>query len=81
MLPTAPSHVTAGSFEMASSDNHSILLELFRATNGPSWINNRGWNTSESLSTWYGVTVDGDGHVVRLELRDNNLEGNVYLEI
>lgn len=60
---------------MNSSDDRRVLLELFRATNGPSWRVKKGWNTGESLESWHGVAVDEDGRVVKLELPSNNLRG------
>ena len=60
---------------MDSLDDRSVLLVLFRATNGPSWRINDGWGTSENISTWYGVKVDDDGRVVKLELPRNTLKG------
>ena len=62
---------------MDSPDDRSVLIELFLATNGPSWYNNDGWNTSASISTWHGVTVDEAGRVVMLDLGINYLEGEV----
>ena len=60
---------------MDSSDDRSVLMEFFSATNGPSWRRNDGWGTSENISTWYGVEVDDDGRVVKLDLQRNNLTG------
>jgi hypothetical protein len=48
----------------------SALLTLYNATNGPSWLNNTGWNTVPPIdpcitgtSTWYGIICNG-GSVV-----------------
>lgn len=60
---------------MDASDDRGVLLELFRTTNGSSWHKRLGWDTSASLSTWHGVTVDEEGRVIKLELDLNNLEG------
>ena len=53
------------------------LVALYHATNGPSWHENRGWCTDAPLSEWYGVKVK-EGHVVELELFENNLQGEDY---
>ena len=71
----SPSLVAADTLEMDSLDDRRVLLEFFRATNGPSWRRNDGWGTSKSISTWYGVEVDDDGRVLKLKLRENNLTG------
>ena len=60
---------------MDSSDDRSVLMEFFRVTNGPSWRRKHGWGTSENISTWYGVKVDDEGRVVKLDLSLNNLKG------
>lgn len=60
---------------MGSSNDRDVLLELFQATDGRSWKKNYGWNSSASLSTWYGVEVDENGRVSNLNLSGNDLEG------
>lgn len=52
------------------------LVDLFQSTNGPQWDRKLGWlQTYTPCSTpWRGVTCAG-GHVVSLQLRDNNLTG------
>lgn len=51
------------------------LKILFYETNGESWSKNHGWGSKEPLNTWYGITVDSDGRVIKLDLRQNNLCG------
>ena len=54
------------------------LKEIFNVTGGSKWIggwrNKDGWMSRASLSKWTGVKVDG-GHVIELDLSDNNLQG------
>ena len=59
-----------------SSSDRKALLALYRATGGPQWNNNGGWDTDTDVSTWYGVEVR-DGRVVKLKLGANNLKGNI----
>lgn len=73
LLP--PPLVPAGSFEMDSSIDRRVLIELFRTTNGPSWGKKDSWDTNATISSWVGVTTDEDGFVVRLDLPANGLEG------
>ena len=55
------------------------LVALYRATNGPSWEENRGWCTDAPLSQWHGVEVNiKNGRVVKLKLNWNNLQGEAY---
>ena len=56
------------------------LVAFYNSTGGPGWNNNSGWLT-EPVSTWYGVTVEGD-RVTELKFySDNNLNGFIPEEI
>lgn len=50
------------------------LKSLYSATNGSGWSQNTYWGRSTNIGSWYGVTVEG-GHVTKLDLRNNNLNG------
>lgn len=54
--------------------DRDALLALYHATGGPEWENNDKWDTEADVSLWHGVTVK-TGHVVKLDLADNNLRG------
>eukprot|EP00752_Nemacystus_decipiens_P006605 g5942.t1 len=70
-----PQPVSA-SVQDATTDR-AVLMGLFNATGGPSWKSNTGWGTSAPLGEWHGVTVDGEGRVVELDLWDNSLYGTI----
>ena len=56
---------------------YKALVALYNATGGANWKNK--WNVSQNnLHTlyWYGVSIN-QGHVVGIELPDNNLTGNI----
>ena len=62
----------------------NALIALYNATDGPNWYNNSNWNTSNPVSSWYGITVEnisGQDHVTKIELRRKNLTGNIPSEI
>eukprot|EP00752_Nemacystus_decipiens_P017825 g15981.t1 len=61
---------------MASADLEA-LEALFRSTGGENWQHNVNWVTDAKPSTWDGVKVDGDGRVVELRVRRNNLQGPI----
>ncbi|MDI9357583.1 MAG: hypothetical protein QM528_01395 [Phycisphaerales bacterium] len=50
-----------------------ILVKLYNATKGASWINNTNWLTGP-VSSWYGITVT-NGYVTSISLPNNNLVG------
>ncbi|CAN0484845.1 unnamed protein product, partial [Ectocarpus sp. 8 AP-2014] len=60
---------------MASTTDRDALVTLFRSTRGASWRNRENWDTDAALSTWFGVEVNVEGRVVRLDLPYNNLQG------
>lgn len=68
--PQAPS-------TMAQTDRDA-LVALYRATGGENWRESQNWDTDADLKTWHGVDVNEQGRVVKLKLRDNNLEGTLW---
>ena len=59
----------------------AALQALYDATNGANWTDKTNWGTAEALSTWHGVTTNGDGRVTRLELQENGLNGTLPTEL
>eukprot|EP00752_Nemacystus_decipiens_P006981 g6262.t1 len=66
---------------MAQTDRDALLLALFNATDGPSWRRKTNWNTDVALSDWFGVSLNGEGFVVKLHLAENNLRGSIPTEL
>lgn len=58
-----------------ATTDRAVLLELFRSTSGPFWLNKEGCGTSAPLGQWDGVTIDDGSRVTRLDLQRNNLNG------
>ncbi len=79
-LNTIPSHAGTG-VECAPQSDRDILDILYDATGGSSWTNNDNWLTDAPLGERSGVLVDGEGRVVHLWLRDNNLSGPIPPEL
>ena len=50
------------------------LKALYASTNGAGWTTHTNWLETNTISTWYGVTVSS-GHVTRLTLGGNLLNG------
>ena len=57
------------------------LLALFDSTNGPSWQNYSHWIDSKPVRSWGGVTLNSEGHVMRLDLSGGSLRGSIPPEI
>lgn len=61
------------------------LMDLFHATNGPQWKNKSNWGSDATLDSWYGITTNKYGAIVKIILSSNNLHGSIpetisYLE-
>ncbi len=66
---------------VSANSQRDILAALHEAADGANWRNSLNWLTEEPLASWYGVTLDEDGRVARLELSDNGLVGPVPWEL
>ena len=62
---------------------YNALKALYAATDGDSWTNNSGWDTTlanptaAELDDFFGVDVDGSGLVTSIVLATNNLRGSI----
>jgi len=54
-----------------------ILVALYQAASGSEWKNRDNWLSNQPLSSWYGVTLGRTGRVEALELKSNNLRGEL----
>jgi len=57
------------------------LLQLYHSTDGANWINNNGWNITNTPCSWFGVTCENNS-VVSIIFFDfpqynNNLVGTI----
>ena len=62
--------------------DYEALKAIYAATNGGAWTN-KTWRIGSNAVTstgWPGVTFDEDGHVLAIELQNNNLRGNLPTE-
>ena len=84
-LPPCGAGETDGDGAGETDGDRAVLLALYRATNGAGWMNeveeDRRWNLSSSLNTWYGVTTNNAGRVTALHLDNNNLHGFIPPEL
>jgi Leucine-rich repeat (LRR) protein len=56
------------------------LEALFTSTDGENWTNNDSWLKDGAPCAWYGIGCNS-GHVVDLDMYDNNLNGPLSSEI
>ena len=81
---TARAGSAQGTAEITVGPNpdRSALVALYKATDGPNWVNNHNWLTDAPLGEWHGVDTDGTGRVVLLNLQghdDPDTGGNPIL--
>ena len=53
------------------------LVAVYHATDGENWAQDSNWLTDEPLGSWRGVTTDGNGSVIELDLNRNQLSGYI----
>ena len=53
------------------------LVNLYNATNGPSWKNKTNWLTGNNPCNWFGVSCNADSRVIGINLGYNNLNGTL----
>ncbi|MYB06634.1 MAG: hypothetical protein F4Y24_09810 [Gemmatimonadetes bacterium] len=63
--------------ECAALTDREVLTALHGGTGGPDWKHSDNWLTDAPLREWHGVRTDGDGRVVELDLRFNELSGSI----
>ena len=61
--------------------DRAALVALYNATGGANWTFNTNWLGDEPLSEWRGVTTNDDGRVTELDLRNNQLTGEIPAEL
>ena len=61
--------------------DRAALAALYNATDGANWLNNRNWLSIGPMGEWHGVTTDSDGRVTHLDLRHNQLTGEIPEEL
>ena len=67
--------------EAAANEADSLALAaLFEATGGAGWLINTGWLTAP-VADWFGVTLNEQGRVTEVDLRENNLAGTIPDEL
>ncbi|MCY4674825.1 MAG: leucine-rich repeat domain-containing protein, partial [Bacteroidetes bacterium] len=77
---------TCGPSQFAVEVTHRALTALYASTNGGTWDNNSGWDTTavptnmEDFGAWYGLTVS-NGRLSSIRLHENFLTGSIPAEL
>jgi len=53
------------------------LIKLYESTNGNNWTNNDNWCSDKPVTEWYGVSYDSNTNTYEINLRSNNLVGEI----
>ena len=54
-----------------------VLMGLFDALDGRCWKKRTNWGTTRPLNEWFGIVLNSWGDVQRIDLRGNNLRGEL----
>ena len=75
-------HLPFCTLSINSNEDRGALVALYQATDGLNWDNSDNWlSRTRPLEEWYGVTTDLNGRVIKLDLRHNNLSGEIPQEL
>ena len=78
----AAPHLNSPPAQAQTLTDRQILEALYDATDGPNWTNNTNWKTSAPLHQWRGIVApSADGRVTELDLRNNELTGELPAEL
>jgi Leucine-rich repeat (LRR) protein/PKD repeat protein len=77
---SAPMAMTASAADLETE--RQALITIYNELSGFMWNDTDGWKINGSFSPvvtndWYGITVNDEGHVIKIELGSNNV-GNYF---
>lgn len=61
--------------------DRGVLFVFYEATDGDGWTNRDNWRTKAPLGEWHGIETNDEGRVGVLDLRANNLRGELPPDI
>ena len=65
----------------SAEGDRAALVALYNATDGANWSNNTNWLSTQPLQDWYGITTTPTDRVTQINLRDNELMGQIPSEL
>lgn len=63
--------------QQASEVERKALVKMFESMGGKNWKHKEGWCSDLPLDQWYGVSLNEKGRVEALQLKWNNLVGDI----
>ena len=64
-----------------SGSDRNVLVALYHSTGGANWDANTNWLSDRPIGEWHGVTTNGNGRVIELNLPENQLTGEIPPEL
>ncbi len=80
-LSMMPANANAQAPPDTVESDRAVLVALYHATDGPNWRNRTNWLSDAPLNEWHGITTDGSGRVVTVDLFLNGLAGSMPTEL
>ncbi len=80
-LSMMPGNANAQASPDTVESDRAALVALYHATDGPNWRNRTNWLSDAPLNEWHGITTDGSGRVVTVDLFLNGLAGSMPPEL
>ena len=59
----------------------NALVALYDSTGGANWTNDATWLIDKPLGEWYGITTNPNGQIIQLDLSNNQLNGEIPVEL
>lgn len=63
--------------EDALTAERNALIDFYNAMDGPNWTDNTNWCSDKPVGEWSNVYTNWEGHVVDIQLWNNNLKGTI----
>ena len=64
-----------------SGSDRDALVAFYHSTGGASWDTNTNWLSDRPIGEWHGVTTNSNGRVIKLNLPENQLTGEIPPEL
>lgn len=67
--------------QLQLAKERTALEGLYEALDGNNWWSKENWCSDKPISEWVGISVNREGYVIGINLRANNLSGNIPASI